>query len=111
MEHIAVQHDMNLAFESLARAASTLVLEFQLDLASATISLARRVRAASLAPASASLAAELGSVSKGMEALQARAGLLPHTDAIPGLDLAVAWTNTYLSVIRIGETNRQALAA
>jgi plasmid stability protein len=75
MEPVDVQHpELTLVFESLVRAASALLLVFQLDLASSTVSLARRVRTASL---SASPEAEVRSILAGVEGLGTRIQRLP----------------------------------
>lgn len=91
MEPDAAQHpDLAMAFESLVRAASSLLLEFQLDLASATVSLARRARTASL---SVGHEAEVRSVQAGVEGVKERIQLLPSPvplDLEEALDTAVA---------------------
>lgn len=100
--HLGMGPDANLhpeltrAFEALARVAATLLLSFHLDLASAAVGIARRVRAAAQLPAPG---AEIASVTAGLEGLALRTQEVPVTD-LPALEAALAEASAGLTAFQ-----------
>ena len=97
MAHDAELHpELKQAFEALARVAATLLLSFHLELATAAVGIARRIRGAAQSGAHD---AEIASISAGLEGLASRTREVPVTD-LPTLEAALAEASAGLAAFQ-----------